>query len=49
MKTLTLRIPDVEAAMLAEVQKKNSKFRDLSGVLIARIHLEYQILLKRIG
>jgi len=31
MKTITLRIPDVEAAMLVEVQKRNKSFRDLRG------------------
>jgi len=29
MKTITLRLPDVEAAMLAEVQKVDSAFRQI--------------------
>ena len=33
MKTLTIRIPDVEAAMLVEVQKSNKSYRDLQGLL----------------
>jgi len=41
MKTLTLRIPDVEAAMLAEVQKSNKSFRDLQGLLLGLIRQEY--------
>ncbi len=41
MKTLTLRIPDVEAAMLLEVQKSNKSFRDLQGVLLGLIREEY--------
>jgi len=42
MKTLTLRIPDVEAAMLVEVQKTNKFFRDLQGLLLGLIRQEYQ-------
>jgi hypothetical protein len=42
MKTLTLRIPDVEAAMLVEVQKSNKTFRVLQGLLLGLIRQEYQ-------
>ncbi len=42
MKTLTLRIPDVEAAMLMEVQKSNKSFRDLQGLLLDLIRKEYE-------
>ena len=42
MKTLTIRIPDVEAAMLAEVQKSNKSFRDPQGLLLGLIRQEYQ-------
>jgi hypothetical protein len=41
MKTLTLRIPAVEAAMLAEVQKTNKSFRDPQALLLGLIRLEY--------
>jgi hypothetical protein len=41
MKTLTIRIPDVEAAMLVEVQKTNKSFRDLQGLLLGLIREEY--------
>ncbi len=41
MKTIILRLPDVEAAMLVEVQKVNKDYRDLQGVLIQQIHQEY--------
>ena len=41
MKTLTLRIPDVEAAMLLEVQKTNKAFRDLQVMLLNQIRQEY--------
>jgi hypothetical protein len=41
MKTITLRIPDVEAAMLVEVQKSNKSFRDLQGLLLGLIRQEY--------
>ena len=30
MKTITIRLPDVEAAMLVEVQKVDKVYRDLS-------------------
>ncbi len=41
MKTITLRIPSVEAAMLLEVQKSNKTFRDLQGLLLGLIRQEY--------
>jgi hypothetical protein len=42
VKTLTLRIPDVEAAMLLQVQKSNKSFRDLQGLVLGLIRQEYQ-------
>ena len=42
MKTITIRLPDVEAAMLLEVQKRNRAFRDLGSYLEQQIRLEYQ-------
>ena len=33
MKTITIRLPDVEAAMLVEVQKKNIRFKDIQMLL----------------
>jgi len=41
MKTITIRMPDVEAAMLLEVQKVNRSYRDLQGLLINQIQQEY--------
>ena len=41
MKTLTIRIPAVEAAMLAEVQKSNKSFRDPQALLLGLIRQEY--------
>jgi hypothetical protein len=41
VKTLTLRIPPVEAAMLVELQKTNKSFRDLQGLLLGLIRQEY--------
>ena len=41
MKTITIRLPDVEAAMLFEVQKVNKAFRDLQGLVINQIQQEY--------
>ena len=42
MKTIIIRLPDVEAAMLVEVQKVNKDYRDLQGLLINQIQTEYQ-------
>jgi len=42
MKTITIRLPDVEVAMLVEVQKVNRAYRDLQGFLISQIQQEYQ-------
>ena len=42
MKTITIRLPDVEAAMLLEVQKKNLRIQDLSVYIFERIRLEYK-------
>jgi len=42
MKTITIRLPDVEAAMLTEVQKVNKAYRDLQGLLTAQILAEYK-------
>ena len=41
MKTITIRLPDVEAAMLVEVQKVNKAYRDLQSLLISQIQQEY--------
>ena len=41
MKTITIRLPDVEAAMLVEVQKVNRAYRDLQGLLVSQIRQEY--------
>jgi hypothetical protein len=42
MKTIIIRLPDVEAAMLLEVGKVNKAYRDLQGLLISQIQREYQ-------
>ena len=42
MKTITIRLPDVEAAMLVEVQKKNKVFRDMHAMLVLLIRNEYE-------
>jgi len=41
MKTITIRLPDVEAAMLVEVQKTNRAYRDLQRLLMSQIQQEY--------
>ena len=42
MKTIAIRLPDVEAAMLVEVQKGNKAFKDLQQLLIQQIRQEHQ-------
>ena len=49
MKTITIRLPDVEVAMLVEVQKRNKAFKDLQQLLIQQIRSEYQKILGRSG
>jgi len=41
MKTIIIRLPDVDAAMLVEVQKVNKAYRDLQGLLVSQIQQEY--------
>ena len=41
MKMISIRLPDVEAAMLIEVQKVNRAYRDLQVLLISQIQQEY--------
>ena len=41
MKSITIRLPDVEAAMLLEVGKVNKAYKDLQGLLINQIQQEY--------
>ena len=42
MKTITIRLPDVEAAMLVEIQKVNRAYRDLQVLFVEEIHQEYK-------
>jgi len=42
VKTIAIRLPDVEAAMLVEVGKVNKAYRDLQGLLSNQIQTEYQ-------
>ena len=41
MKTITLRIPAVEAAMLQELQKTHKQFRNLEALVLGLIREEY--------
>ena len=41
MKTIMLRIPPVEAAMLQEVQKTHKQFRNLEAMVLGLIREEY--------
>ena len=42
MKIITIRLPDVEAAMLVEVQKVNKAYRDFQVLLTEQIRKEYK-------
>ena len=41
MKTITLRIPSVEAAMLQELQKTHKQFRNLEALVLGLIREVY--------
>ena len=41
MKTITLRIPPVEAAMLQELQKIHKQFRNLEVLVLGFIREEF--------
>jgi len=41
MKTIRIHLQSVEEAMLAEVQKRNQKFRNLEALLLEQIRQEY--------
>ena len=41
VKTITIRLSDVEAAMLIEVRKNDKGFRDLNELLRELIHREF--------
>jgi hypothetical protein len=42
MKTITLRIPPVEAVMLQELQKTHKQFRNLEALVLGLIREEYE-------
>ena len=42
MKTITIRLPDVEAAMLVEVQKTKKAYKDVQKLLLQQIRCEYE-------
>ena len=44
MKSITIRLLDVEAAMLFEVQKVNKACRGLQALLVSKIKQEYAII-----
>ena len=46
MKTITIRLSSVEAAMLVKVKKRNKAYRDLHGLLVGLIQQEYGTLAK---
>jgi hypothetical protein len=47
VKTITIRLPDVEAAMLVEVQMKNKNFRDIEKMVSEQIRNEFANLFHR--
>jgi len=42
MKTITIRLPDAEEAMLVEVQKVNKAYRDLQDMVLKQVRSEYE-------
>ena len=49
MKTITIRLPDVEAAMLVEVQKRQPKFKNIEKLLTEIVRQEYSLFVSRRG
>jgi hypothetical protein len=47
MKTITIRLPDVEAAMLVEVQKRQPKFKNIEKLLSEIVRQEYSLFVSR--
>ena len=47
MKTITIRLPDVEAAMLSEILKGNKTSRNFQDFVLRSIRCEYTILRKK--
>jgi len=41
MKTITIRLPDVEAAMLVELGKANKKFKDPGQMLVEMLRVAH--------
>lgn len=41
MKTITIRLPDVEAAMLDELVKRSQRFHSVQDWIVARIRDAY--------
>ena len=41
MKTITICLPDVEAAMLVELVKANKKFKDLGQMLVEMLRVAH--------
>jgi len=47
MKTITIRLSDVEVAMLIELQKRNKAFKDLQKLIERKIADEYMKICSR--
>lgn len=41
MKTIAIRLTDVEAAMLHELQNSNKVYKDLQGMLLQQIRRDF--------
>ena len=41
MKTITIRLPDVEAAMIVEIRKRDKRFADIQAYLLFVIREAY--------
>jgi len=44
VKTITIRLPDVEAAMLAELQARKKEYRNLQQMIARMIADDYKLL-----
>jgi hypothetical protein len=47
MKTITIRLPDVEAAMLVELGKRSRDFRDVNKLFVDLIRKRFEAIYGR--
>ena len=41
MKSITIRLPDVEAAMLSVLIRRDKRYRDIQGVFLEKLRADF--------